>query len=225
LDAPIRHVSLDVWKTLIEPNPEFAKARTRYLVAELSLPEVKVLGAYRMVKDEADRLAEAYGLGLRSDQAYDRLLRVLNRSTADWWTLRAGLERLFAKYPPIVLPEVVEALRIAQARGFGLSIGSNTNFIRGEALGDIVLRNWGVAWDFEVFSDQIGRSKPADFFWKVVSERALAHTGAEPAEVLHVGDNPICDGGCRKAGIQFALIRGPQDIPALLESLNVAQAA
>jgi FMN phosphatase YigB (HAD superfamily) len=143
----------------------------------------------------------------------------------DWWTIRQGMQRLFGKYPPIVRPEVVEALRRAQARGLGLSIGSNTNFIQGETLHDVVLGTWGVAWDFQVFSDQIGRAKPDTFFWKVVTERAIAHIGAEPAEILHIGDNPVCDGGCVSAGIQFALVRSPQDIPALLEQINVAQAA
>jgi FMN phosphatase YigB (HAD superfamily) len=223
--TPIRLISLDVWKTLIEPNPEFTHARNRFLVAELSLPLTTIVPAYRAVKDGADRMAELDGIGLRSREVYDLLLEKLMVPHVDWWAIRQGMQRLFAKYPPIVRPDVVEALRAAQARRLGLSIGSNTNFISGEALHDIVLGTWGVAWDFQVFSDQIGRAKPDAFFWKTVTERAIAHLGVEPAEILHIGDNPICDGGCVKAGIQFSLVRGPQDVPALLEQINVAQAA
>lgn len=223
--APIRHLSFDVWQTLIKPNPEFGRARTRFLVAELSLPAETVEAAYRKIKDSADRAAEERGVGMRSHEVYDAFLKELGRTSADWYTLRAGLERLFRKHPPTVRPTMIHWLRGAQARGYGLSIASNTNFIRGEALHDIVLGTWGVAWDFQVFSDQIGCSKPHDHFWNVVKERARAHTGAEPNQILHIGDNLICDGGCRQHGIGFAPVAGPDDVPHLLENLNAAQAA
>jgi hypothetical protein len=57
--TPIRHISLDVWKTLIEPNPAFADARNRFLVAELSLPLTTIVPVYRAVKDGADRMANS----------------------------------------------------------------------------------------------------------------------------------------------------------------------
>lgn len=225
-DRATRHLSLDVWKTLILPNPEFGKARLRYLAAELSLPAAKVEAVYREIKDGADDAAETVGLGMASAEVYDLFMRRLGRPGSNWWDLRLGMERLFAKYPPIVLPEVVTALRRVQAHGIGLSIGSNTNFIRGECLHDVTLGTWGIAWDFQVFSDQISSAKPHAFFWKVVTERALAHTGAAPHEILHIGDNRTCDGGCVAAGLQFAHVNGPEDVAPLLESvLDLAQAA
>lgn len=222
----VRHVSFDVWKTLIEPNPEFGKARLRYLAAELSLPVEEVEAVYRRVKDGADRAAEVAGAGMSSAEVYDHFMQELGRPAYNWWELRQGLERLFAKYPPVVRPETVETLRKLQAAGLGLSIASNTNFIQGTCLHDVALGTWGVAWDFQVFSDQISRAKPHPRFWKVVTERAYTHVAAKPHEIVHVGDNRICDGGCRNHGIQFIHISGPADLPHALKGiLDHAQAA
>lgn len=222
----IRHVSLDVWRTLIMPNPEFYKALLRFLTAELSMPLADVEAAYREIKDGADRDAEMFGKGKTSIEVYDAFMIRLGRPQANWFELRRGIERLFAKYPPLVREDVKSALRAIQARGLGLSIASNTNFIRGEAMHDIVLGTWGVAWDFQTYSDQVGRAKPHPRFWKVVTERAWAHSGAKPHEILHVGDHKVCDGGCVSAHIQFALVDTPADVVPLLESIcDQAQAA
>lgn len=216
----IRHVSFDVWKTLIEPNPEFGKARLRFLAAELSLPSDTVEQVYRAIKDGADRAAEVAGVGATSVTLWQRLVGELGREHADWYELRKGMERLFHKHPPIVRRETIEALRLLQARGLGLSIASNTNFIRGECLHDVALGAWGVAWDFQVFSDELGYAKPHPRFWKRVKEQSFMKTAAKPHEVLHVGDNRICDGGCTSAQLQFAHIKGPADVPAVLEGIT-----
>lgn len=222
----IRHISLDVWKTLIEPNPEFGKARLRYLAAELSLPTEAVEAAYREIKDGADHAAETAGVGLRSTEVYTRFMGRLGRPGADWLTLRRGLEVLFRKHAPIVRSEIPGLLRGLQDRKIGLSIASNTNFIQGECLHDVVLGTWGVAWDFQVFSDQIGRAKPHYRFWREVTRQAGEQTAARPHEILHVGDNRICDGGCVDAHIQFAHVNGPADLAHVLETaLDRAKAA
>ena len=40
-------VSLDLWNTLFEPNPEYAIARTEYLSQEFNLPAAEVFIKYR----------------------------------------------------------------------------------------------------------------------------------------------------------------------------------
>jgi FMN phosphatase YigB (HAD superfamily) len=217
VSVKVRHLSLDVWDTLIAPNPEFSEARDRYLSKALAMPVEAVRQAYRAVKDESDRAAEVAGAGASSEVIYNRFAEAIGRPDLNWWPIRQGLERLLAKYPPKVLPETIEALRHAQGRGLGLSIASNTNFLRGEALNDVVLGTWGVAWDFQTFSDQISRAKPHPRFWKVVTERAWALTGAKPQEILHIGDHKVCDAGCRNHGLQFKHVRNLHDTVSAIE--------
>lgn len=216
---PIKHVSLDFWKTLVTANPDYGTHRDAFLAEHLVLPRDKVREVYRRLKDGADEAAELRGEGLSSSDTYEQFMLAMGREDMSWYPVRQGLERLFFEYPPLVPSATIEALRRLQAAGIGLSIGSNTNFVRGEVLDEAVLSRWGVAWDFQVFSDQIGCSKPHEHFFKVIAERARTHIGAEPDEILHVGDNKVCDGGCVDYGIQFAYTPNPDGLAAVLNGV------
>lgn len=215
----VSHVSLDFWNTLVTANPAYGAARDAFLAQHFNLPDVKVREVYRRLKDNADAAAELEGIGLNSADTYEQFMTAMGRPGQDWFGVRRGLERLFYEHPPLVPEATVVALRRLQVAGIGLSIGSNTNFVRGAVLDDAILSRWGVIWDFQVFSDQIGCSKPHDHFWRVVTERAIAHTGAAPDNILHIGDNKICDGGCVDHGIQFAYTPNPQGLAAILDGV------
>lgn len=210
-------VSLDVWNTLIHANPEFSRERNRYLVAELSLPIDTINSVYREVKDTADSMAEETGECISNMAIYKRFLSLLGRQHYNWLKLRRGLERVFVKYPPYVPPETIVTLRMLQEQGMALSIASNTNFIRGEALYNIVLNTWGIDWKFSVFSDQLLQAKPHPRFWNIVVKRAKTYVGAKPWEILHIGDNKVCDGACSNANIQFQHIKRPTELVRVLE--------
>lgn len=212
-------VSLDVWNTLIRANPEFSRERNKYLAAELSLPIDTINFLYREIKDTADSMAEEKGECISNMAIYKRFLLLLGRQHYNWLKLRQGLERVFAKHPPRVLPETIDALRWLQEQGVALSIASNTNFIRGEALYNIVLNTWGIDWKFQVFSDQLLQAKPHPRFWNIVVKRAKTYVGAKPWEILHIGDNKVCDGACSKANINFQHIDKPKDIVHVLEMI------
>ena len=216
----ITHISLDFWKTLVTANPAYGAARDAFLMEQLRLPRETVREVYRRLKDGADAAAELEGKGLTSFDTYEQFMIEMDRAGQDWWPVRKGLERLFYEHPPTVPKETIAALRRLQADGVGLSIASNTNFIRGEVLHEAVLNTWGVVWDFQVFSDQIACSKPHEHFWRVVKERAAAHTGAKPENILHIGDNKICDGGCVDHGINFAYVPNPEGLAAILNGVS-----
>lgn len=215
----IKHVSFDVWKTLIEPNPEFGAARRRLLEDSFNKPAAVIEAVYRVVKDGADGEAEASGAGYTSAQVYARLLAELGVSNADWWSLRLEMERLFALHPPAVRDDVTETLRELRAAGYGMSIASNTNFIQGACLSSVALDTWDVDWTFKVFSDQMGLAKPHALFWHAVTAQAYLLSGAEASEILHVGDNRICDGGCRDFGLKYQFVNSPADVPGALSGL------
>lgn len=210
-------VSLDVWNTLIRTNPEFSHRRNMYLAEELSLPIETINSVYREVKDTADNVAEKNGECISSMAIYKRFLSLLGRQHYSWLKLRKGLERVFAKYPPCVLPETITTLQWLQEQGIALSIASNTNFIRGDILYNIVLNTWGVDWRFHVFSDQLLQAKPHPRFWNVVIKRAKTFVGARPWEILHIGDNKVCDGACLTANIHFKHIKKPEELVRVLE--------
>lgn len=211
-----RLLSFDVWNTLLVANPEFKAARQRYLSAELGLSPEVIEPVYRRHKDGADREAEVSGAGASCETVYRRFLADLDRDPDNWAGVLRGMEITFGRNPPVVLPETVGLLRYLQLKGFGLSIASNTNFIPGSCLHDVALGTWGVAWDFEVFSNELEHSKPHPNFWNVVAAEAEARLQIKPEAILHIGDHLICDGGCTAHGIGFEHVHDPAGVPAVL---------
>lgn len=211
-------ISLDVWNTIISPNPAYAAARDD-LFRTLPVDFDVIKAVYRDHKDGADRAAEAHGEGLSSEATYQKFALALDPSGAlDPSILRSGLERAFIRNPPLIRDDVVEALEAVHAAGVLLSIGSNTNFIRGRILGAARLERICVPWEFQVFSDDHAVSKPHPEFWRLVKAKAAAR-GVAPADIVHVGDNKICDGGCADHGIRFAYTPNPEGLAPLLKGL------
>jgi FMN phosphatase YigB (HAD superfamily) len=215
----LKVISLDVWNTLIRANPEFSIQRNKYLAEELSLPIDTINSVYREVKDTGDNMAEKNGECISSMAIYKRFLLLLGRKYYSWLKLRRGLENVFAKYPPCVFPETIAALQRLQGQGIALSIASNTNFIRGEVLYNTVLNTWGIDWKFRVFSDQLLQAKPHPRFWNIVVKRAMTYVGAKPWEILHIGDNKVCDGACSVANIKFQHLEKPTELVHILERI------
>lgn len=209
-------VSLDVWNTLVRSNPDFAIERTRYLADELCISEDMANNIYRHVKDTADNVAEETGGCVSSMNLYKNFLSLLGRDNHYWLKIRQGLEKIFERYPPYVIPETIELLRYTQDQGIVLSIASNTNFIRGTILDSIVLNRLGINWKFQVFSDQIMLTKPNIRFWNIVVRRSRRFVNVKPWEILHIGDNKICDGSCSVVGIKFQIVNSPNDLVKVL---------
>lgn len=213
----IKLISLDMWNTLIKSNPEYAKKRNEYLAYELSLPDDEVEKIYRTVKIESDKMAESESKCLSNTDIYKKFLSLIERQRYDWMKIRTNLERLFCKYPPIVLPETIESIHNIQENNIELSIASNTNFIRGEVLNKAILSKWRINWKFYVFSDQINYPKPHFKFWKNVIRKA---SNISPKEILHIGDNKICDGSCSTFDIQFQHVDYPSNLKYILRGIS-----
>lgn len=92
--------------------------------------------------------------------------------------------------PPVPLLGAFEALDEARARGLRIGLMSNTGATAGRHL-RVILERLGIAdaFDAQLFSDELGVSKPAP----VIFERALEALGAAPGEALFVGDTPRFD--------------------------------
>lgn len=213
-----RLISLDVWNTLISPNPAYSLARDD-LFRALPFDFDTLKKVYREHKDGADRAAEERGEGLTSSATYVKFAQAIDPS-GDLMPhrLKKSLEGAFVGWAPLIRDDVIDALREVHNAGIQLSIGSNTNFIRGAILDEAALKKMRVPWAFQVFSDVHAVSKPHPEFWRIIKSKA-AKIGIEPSEIVHVGDNKICDGGCEAHGIRFAYTPNPEGLAPLLKGL------
>ena len=99
-----------------------------------------------------------------------------------------------------VFPDVPDAL--TRLRGAGYRLGLISNFAW--RLSDLVEKlGLGELLDLVVTSARVGYRKPRP----EIFAQALAQLGAEPAESLFVGDDPVCDwDGARAAGLTPLLL-------------------
>ncbi|USN15327.1 HAD-like protein [Brevundimonas phage vB_BpoS-Kikimora] len=213
-------ISLDVWNTLLSSQPAYAEARDRLFEREFDLPLAQVKAIYRDHKDGADRAAEAFGEGLSSEEVYRKFHAALGLgSDYAWQRLRQGLEDAFEAYPPLMPDVTVNALHEAVERGYRLSIASNTNFIRGAILLRAVERAIDrSAFEFTLFSDEIGFSKPHEQVWNLLKFEARDR-GIMPHEIIHVGDNPVCDGACVAHGLPHAYTANPTETASVIHRI------
>jgi putative hydrolase of the HAD superfamily len=217
-----RHLSFDLWNTLISPNPAYTEARTKYL-GDISRNDDLGMVAkdYTSLKRRLDRRAEMQGEAVSTPDVFKLLACQIFPTESDLVRASApkiimeAFKAMFRAHPPIVLPETISMLKNLSAQGYTLSIGSNTNFISGETLMDDLISKWGIDWKYTLFSDQELASKPSkDFF-----DEVLIQSGVPAVHVTHIGDNVICDGGANKFGMNSFLIMDPKQLVTHIESL------
>lgn len=208
--TPPRHISLDFWNTLAEPNPLFARARNEYLAKLLGFTPEWVATEYRGIKRELDGEAEREGRSTPVGQCWWRLLRRLDKSTIYTAQIVEETERLFKLYPPTIPYNTRVLINDLFDQGVTFSIGSNTNFIAGHNLWRLVQLH-RLPIEFGVFSDDVGYSKPHPTFFGEIKART------EGREVSHIGDSYAHDiTGSHLANIQGILIESALDLPGVL---------
>ncbi len=191
----IKHISFDLWLTLIKSHPDFKERRAKFLGKEYNPFDYSVKTIMEIVQSVdkvSDRLNEITGKKVATEEMYRR---ILVRLGYDPITINGDLinaiklevNDLFMNYPPLFLNEsILPMLHILKNEGYSLNISSNTGYIEGYTM-TATLANMNIAgyFDFCIFSDEIGLSKPSSGFFEKVYDQA----GLEKREVLHVGDN------------------------------------
>lgn len=212
-----KHVSFDLWLTLIKSNPEF-KPRRNVLFREffgIGKPLEEVSAAIRKFDILTNSVNEKVGRNFNTFEIYYLILDALG---VDIETVTAAqlqeyynlTEALLLEHKPLLLdgaiPQTLEKLR---ANGQTLNILSNTAFIKGQSL-RTVLAHYGLGnhFTFQAYSDETGYSKPAcEMYEHAYTHISRLHTGIEKHEVLHVGDNVVSDyNGARAFGFSALLI-------------------
>jgi FMN phosphatase YigB (HAD superfamily) len=192
----LRHLSVDFWHTLGEPNPAYAALRSQTLAEFYGVSVETAEFLYKNLKRSWE--ASAVETGRVPDLAALRgqLRNLLERDLTDsrWEAMLAQLNQLFAENPPSLNQHALDKLRLLRMQlGLTLSVGSNTNFIiRGETIRSLLPER---LFHFQLYSDQLGRCKPCPQFYANVLVQAAKRNPkvTRPADVGHVGDNLLCD--------------------------------
>ncbi len=195
----IRHISFDLWLTLIKSHPEFKEKRAIFLQKEFNPRRFSVRDIMEIVQKTdkiSDRLNEITGKKVPTRHMYRRILQdlgndplVLNDELLNQINLKVC--DLFTEFPPQFLNTSVKPmLHSLQDEGYTLNLSSNTGFIEGNTIA-VTLKQLKIAeyFVFCIFSDEIEASKPSAAFFEKVYEKVTVRKD----EVLHVGDNYKAD--------------------------------
>lgn len=201
-----KHFSFDLWMTLIKSNPSFKKQRADFFFIHfnpLKKNIEEVFDIFRFVDRMCNSINEKTGRNIDADEMYLMVIYQLGGNAAaiseiNTDRLYAQMEQLvFENMPVLYSSETVDVLSEIKAQnGNTLSILSNTAFIKGSTL-RIVLQHLQLDhfFDFQLYSDEWGLSKPNSKFFKIMFDQAssLRNEKIEPRQVIHIGDNEVAD--------------------------------
>ena len=207
------HYSFDLWLTLIKSNPFFKQKRNELFhqlltdekVKTYELSEYDVDNIVREVDVLSNKKSEVTGVHVDSlHMIYDILKRVVVIDDIPLEFIESfdmKIQELFLQYPPTLYDEnTKDVLKRLHEDGCVLNILSNTGFIKGETLGEVLymlgIRDY---FEFTIYSDEVGISKPNVYIFQMVKSASVVNV----YDILHVGDNPIADGGSSKVGIPY----------------------
>ncbi|MEN9918570.1 MAG: hypothetical protein RL662_1006 [Bacteroidota bacterium] len=195
----IKHISFDLWLTLIKSHPQFKQKRAELIAQTFGIKHIEPAAIEQFIRS-VDKVIDRYnmisGKKLAANNMYCRILQsvVPNSRTVsidDAIALRQQSDKLFMQYPPLFVNDnIPQLLTQLKSEGYSINLSSNTGFIEGQIL-RTTLSNLGIGsyFDFLVFSDEINASKPSSLFFEHVHQQ----TSCSKSEILHIGDNPQAD--------------------------------
>lgn len=197
-----RHISFDLWLTLIRSNPEF-KPRRNALFRDffaIDKPLDEVSAVIRKFDVLTNSVNEKVGRNFHTHEIYYLILDGLGVDIETINTTQLNgfydaAEALMMQYKPLLLhdsiPTFFEGLK---QQGITTNILSNTAFIKGRSLRR-VLAGYGLedSFAFQAYSDETGYSKPAVEMYAHAYNNILTLGDIKKEEVLHVGDNAVSD--------------------------------
>ena len=196
----IKHISLDLWNTLMTSNPEFSIKRINYLHSNYfqHISENQLCLAIEEIGDIVDDINMSTGISIKSEKMYQMLFDKFNLkiSLQKANDIYASLEILFLEFNPILLYNDKHLFNVFDkllANGISLNISSNTAYIKGSTLRK-VFKHYNLLshFDFLIFSDEINSSKPSyKFFDKLAKD--CEEINISKNSILHIGDSYEAD--------------------------------
>ena len=212
-----KHLSFDLWLTLIKSNPEFKKKRNLLFqdFFEVDCTIEKVTEVVRYYDILCNNINEKTGLNIDTFEIYYLILNALNVKINDVEIEKLSgfykeTESLFMKFKPdLIYPKIQLLFQEIVEQEKTISILSNTAFIKGVTLRKLMsyyeLENY---FSFQIYSDETGFSKPNKKIFQLVFNEIKSFKSLEKKEVLHIGDNKIADyNGAIKFGFDALLVK------------------
>ncbi|KLT65496.1 HAD family hydrolase [Pedobacter sp. BMA] len=226
-----KHYSFDLWLTLIKSNPTFKLERSRYFFEKFNSKNKtieEVSSIVRRVDLMVNAMNEKTGKNVDADEMHLIVISMINDynfsfSEINLEQIYADIEALFFEFMPLVYCEncLPVLAKIQDSRSSTVNILSNTGFIRGHTLRQVI-QQLGIApfIDFQLYSDEVRMSKPSAGFFQLMLNGICrkTHPDLQLSDVMHVGDNPVADVlGAKNIGINSMLINSnKQSILTLL---------
>lgn len=229
-------ITFDVWNTLIKANLEFSRLRTEAIAAVYELPVDVAKELYTSVKFFLDQSAEIALQCMTTPQCWELLDAYAQRARRKagmaekevcLGTLRNHCDDLFRKNPPIFTTDTQDLLVRLATAGYYIGIISNTNFISGALLHDVLFADMNVFKE-AAFSDLTRKPKPNGTMftnmkhsledWAAFDLGFDEDADSPDLTAVHVGDNLVCDGRAVRFGYDFQHCLDPDDLVATFKS-------
>ena len=211
-----KHISFDLWLTLIKSNPEFKQKRNvlfkDFFEVEESIEKTsEVIRQYDIL---CNNMNEKTGLNIDTFEIYYLILNALNVTIDEIGIDQLNQfyiesELLFMKFKPdLIYPKNQLWFKQIVEQEKTISILSNTAFIKGITLRKLMLHyELNNYFSFQIYSDETGFSKPNKDIFQIVYNEIKSLKSIEKKEVLHIGDNKIADfEGAKNFGFNALLI-------------------
>ncbi len=190
----MKHISFDVWGTILHSNPNNNINRAIYLKENFQLDH-SISDIQKIVKDNGksiNELQESTGIQVGRLEIFERLFRKFNLNLTDNSLLHVDeiFQQSFLDNPPQLIESVYADVITSLRTSYNMSILSNTVYVKGENIQKVLDRYLGSAlFDFTLYSDQLGYSKPHENVYR----RLISQSGVASTEIMHIGDSILCD--------------------------------
>ena len=197
-----KHISFDLWLTLIKSNPSYKIKRNQLLRDFFSIdkPIEEVAAVIRKFDILTNGINEKVTRNLDTYEIYCLILDALGVELGDY-TIQAleefygHSEDLLMQHKPLLLDDhLPELLKELHVRGKTTNILSNTAFVKGRSLRQIIaFYEIDQYFTFQAYSDETGFSKPGLAMYEYAYQKIKMLGSIAKHEVLHVGDNLVSD--------------------------------
>ena len=216
--SKIKHISFDLWMTLIKSHPQYKGARVTAIYQFIknkfgvNIDGKTITEVVTDVEKGCDFSNEITGGQISQFTCYLAIMEKLHLDTdgmhmSDFKELNDSLFSLLQLYPPSIIggDYTLDCLKQLRDSGITMNIASNTSFITGKEM-DLAFMDayFGDIFKFKVYSDELGFSKLSLHFYDAVLNQVEDSVGMlSKSEILHIGDNKHTDGASSKFGFTF----------------------
>ncbi len=222
-------ISIDIWGTLLTPNPDFTRARNKYMAERFTLTDDRVSDARMTTKKLVEQMGISTGKAPSCADVHKMQLILAGEDSSNAEEVMGVYEELFWQHPPLISPDTVDVIRDLMYENRAIvGIASNSNFITG-TLVHAFLKECRIWPSFGIYSDLERYAKPSPAFfakvyqaaYRVANDISKCDTALRGDQIVHIGNDKVLDiGGAIHAGLRARLVSGPDELHAALTAFR-----